>query len=214
MQFKEDAKVLTANGQEVGRVDRVVIDPKTKEATHVVVRKGLFFTEDKVVPISLIAAATEEQVTLREAAGDLQALPNFEETHFIPVHESELARPAAGAIYAPSLYSYPPFGGVMPYPAAIEPAYITETEEHIPPGTVALKEGANVVSADGKHVGNVEQVLTDPQADRVTHFVISEGLLLKERKLVPMGWVSGMDEKEVRLAVGSWLLDELRPYSG
>ena len=71
-EFKERASVVTADEQQVCRVDRVVIGPKTKEVTHIVVRKGLIFTEDKVVPINLVASATEDRVTLREDAGDLQ----------------------------------------------------------------------------------------------------------------------------------------------
>jgi uncharacterized protein YrrD len=43
----------------------VVLDPQTKKAIHIVVRKGFLFTEDKVVPISFISDATEDRVTLR-----------------------------------------------------------------------------------------------------------------------------------------------------
>ena len=68
MQLKRDTPVQTATGQSVGHIDRVVLDPASKEVTHIVVRKGLFFTQDKVVPIGLVAAATEAQVTLREDA--------------------------------------------------------------------------------------------------------------------------------------------------
>ena len=91
MQFKDGTAVFTSTGEEVGHIDRVVIDPGTKEVTGIVVRKGFLFTEDKVVPISLIAAATDERVTLREDAGDLQALPDFEETHYI-AYDDERAR--------------------------------------------------------------------------------------------------------------------------
>ena len=55
-----------------------MLDPETKEGTHIVVRKGFLFTEDKVIPMALISAATEEGVTLRENVGDLQTLPLFE----------------------------------------------------------------------------------------------------------------------------------------
>src|SRR6266545_4349468 len=108
MQFKQGTGVYTSDGRDVGRIDRVVLDPKTKEVTHIVVRKGFLFTEDKIVPLSLIASALEDQVRLRPDAGDLGALPPFEETHYIPVDEAE----ARGANYpvglASPLYWYPP----------------------------------------------------------------------------------------------------------
>jgi len=217
MQIKQGAHVVSATDEKLGKVDRVVIDPKTKEVTHIVVHKGLFFTEDKVVPISLVGAATEDRVTLRQDAGDLHALPDFKESHFVIANERELERSSAKELYVPPpLYWYG--SPAMTYPNALDPVYtayppyVEEVKQNIPKGTVALKEGAHVISSDGKHVGNVEEILTDPQADRVTHFVISKGLLLKERKLVPMNWVSTLTEDEVHVAVGSQLLDELRPY--
>lgn len=212
MQFKQNTSVFTADGRDVGRIDRVVLDPHTKEVTHIVVRKGFLFTEDKVVPIDLIGAATEDRVTLREDAGDLDKLPHFEKTHYVMLGRDEWMRDPERMNYAPPMYGYPPTLPAVPSPVRPAPAYAVETGENIPPGTVALKEGARVVSADDRHVGNVERVLTDPQADRATHFLVSQGLLLKEKKLVPTSWVSEVEEDEVRLAVGSETLNHLRPY--
>jgi uncharacterized protein YrrD len=218
MKLAQNARVETAGGQTVGHIDRVVLDPRTNEVTHLVVRKGLLFTEDKVVPIDLVARTAEERVVLRDDAGDLEQLPTFEETHYVPLSEYERSNvppervPAEG--YLPPLYWYPPYPAVAwgPGGGMGGPAYVTRVEENIPEGTVALAEGAKVISADGQHVGNVEQVLTDPQADRATHFVVSQGLLFKTRKLVPTAWISDLARDEVRLAVGAQLLDELREY--
>lgn len=203
MQLKQDAYVFSADDQDVGHLARVVIDPRSNEVTHIVVRRGVFFTNDKVVPISLVASGLEDHVTLREAAQDLQALPDFEQTHYIPVNEEETTRLPLGQ--APSLYWYPPVG--MPLPT-----YVTEKTENIPQGTIALKEGAKVIAADGESVGTIEQILTDPLADRVTHFLISQGVLFQERKLIPATWVKEVNEDEVRLAVGKQTLDELQHY--
>jgi uncharacterized protein YrrD len=213
MQFKEGAKVFTSDGEKVGSVDRVVLDPRTKEVTHAVVRKGFLFAEDKVVPVSLIGAATEERVVLREDAGDLEALPDFEETFYVPIGDAETHTPLPPD-YARPLYWYPPvstigWGGPI-YPPL--PPYVVETERHIPEGTVALKEGARVISSEGEHVGNVEAVLTGPQADRATHLLVSRGLILTENKLVPTTWVSRVGEDEVHLLVGSRLLEQLPEY--
>jgi len=218
MQFKEGASVFTSEGQRAGQIDRVVIDPKTKEVTHVVVQKGFLFTTDKVVPVSLIGAATEDRVTLRKDAGDLQALPDFEETHYVPVSAAE-AREMLPAGYVRHLYWYPPtsftWWGSLGYPARYGypiPPYVARTERHVPEGTVALEEGAKVLSRDREHVGDVDAVLTDPEKDRATHLLISQGLLLKEHKLVPTTWVSTVLGDEVHLSVGSDLLEGLPEY--
>ena len=219
MQFKDGASVYTAGGDQVGDINRVVLDPKTKVVTHIVVRKGFLFKQDKVVPIDLIAFTAEDQVVLREDARDLEILPDFEEDHYIVLDEAELARTEARSDFPTPLYSYLPFynaaqGAPRAHPTPHPEPYIIHPERNIPEGTVALEEGARVISADGEQVGDVEDVLTDPQADRATHFVVSEGLLLKERKLVPAVWVDRVYEDEVHLAVGSTMFEMLREYQG
>jgi uncharacterized protein YrrD len=82
MEFIKNAPVFTAKNERVGHVDRVVIDPQTKEVTHIVIRKGFIFAESKVLPISLVASGGE-QIMLRENAGDLHAFPRFEERNFV-----------------------------------------------------------------------------------------------------------------------------------
>ncbi len=54
--------------------------------------------------------------------------------------------------------------------------------------------------------------ITDPEADRATHLIISKGLLLKEKKLVPTLWVDNITEDEVHLVVGTRTLNELPNY--
>jgi uncharacterized protein YrrD len=214
MQFVQNASVFAADGEQIGEIERVVMDPRSRQVTHVVVRKGFFFTEDRVVPVSLVASADDERVELREDAGDLEGLPIFEEEHFVTTGEEEYRLRQPEDTFPP-LYWYPPvygsgYGAGKMYPAP--PLQPVEIERNIPEGSVALREGARVVSADGEHVGDVEQVLTEPEADRVTHFVVSKGFLLKERKLVPMGWVARLGEDQVHLAVGTQLLKSLRDY--
>ncbi len=203
MQFKQDAPVISADGQTMGHLARVVIDPRSNEITHIVVHRGFLFTEDKLVPVSLVAAGKEDQVTLRDAAKDLGNLTNFEQTHFIPTDQEDLSVYPVGQ--APALYWYPPVGVPMPLG-------ITETTENIPEGTIALKEGAKVLTAEGEVAGTIEQVLTDPLADRVTHFLISEGMLFPEKKLIPITWVNKVNEDEVYLAVGKRTLEALQHY--
>jgi len=214
MQFKQGTGVFTADGQEVGHIDRVVLDPRTKEMTHVVVRKGFLFIDDKVVPIDLIATATEDRITLRRDVGDLDSLPKFEETHYISVPDTVPGTPRSEKDTTP-LYWYPPIGLApwgYPEAATVGPVYITHKEQNIPEGTVALKEGSKVISSDEKHVGNVERVFSEPRTNRVTHLLISQGLLLTEKRLVPITWARLVMENEVHLTVSSQQLDSLPQY--
>ena len=204
MQFKDRTEVVTSDDHKVGRVERVVIDPRTKEATHIIVRTGLLFGDDKVIPIDQIVEARKDQVTLKKAL-DFESLPDFEEEHYIPLDDDELP-PAFGPGQALPVYWYP-FRSAHDYQDILRPHTI-ETVHNIPDQTVALKEGAKVTSADGKHVGHIERVFIDPDTDRVMTLLVSKGLLLKERMFIPSAWISGFGEQEIRLAVGSKLLEK------
>ena len=183
MQFKEGAEVFTTYGERVGTIDRVVLDPQTKEVTHLVVNKGFLFMDAKVVPMSLVGAATGDQVILRSGASGLDELPDFREPHVVPIDRG--------------------YG---------KPKYVVKTQENIPEDSVALEEGTKVLSSDGEHVGDIERFLTDNLEEQVTHLLISEGLILKGKKLIPTKWITYISEAEVRLSVDSNLVESLPKY--
>jgi uncharacterized protein YrrD len=214
MQLKKNAHVYTADQQEAGRVKRVVIDPKTKQITHIVVEKGMLFTDERVLPIHMVADATEEQVTLQGAPGDLNELPKFEETNYVPMSSDiagggEPVVTSPGGSYAPSVYGYPPVsvGG-----GTADERYVKHIDQNIPEGTVAVKEGAKVITEDGHTAGKIKQVFFDSGTKQATHILISKGMLLKEQKLVPTFWIRLFGEDEVHLAAPANVLEKLQPY--
>jgi sporulation protein YlmC with PRC-barrel domain len=210
MRFRRDTPVLTLDGQEAGTIDRVVLEPVTREVTHIVLRKG-FLAEGKLVPVDLIGVATDEHVSIRAMKDDLHALPPFEQARFVEATEpgdgdrqGSLESPVAGLF--PYLGPLPPMGPM----GSPEPALPQTSERNIPEGTVPLKTGARVIASDGKKVGLVEEVLTDPHQDRATDLVVAGGSLLHKTKWrVPMDWVTEVREGEVHLAVGVRSLQEV-----
>jgi uncharacterized protein YrrD len=84
MKFKKGVEVFTEEDEEgVGSVERVVIDPVDREITHLVVKKGVLFTENRLIPVELISRTSDERVLLKKSADDLGSLQEFEETHYI-----------------------------------------------------------------------------------------------------------------------------------
>ncbi len=216
MELRDGAGVYTKTGDKVGGVDRVVIDPESREITHIVVRKGTILPKDKVVPTEMIDSADEDRVVLYAAGGDLDDLPDFEEEHFVPAgNEFITGRGRAGAPMP--LYWYPPLagtsyaGGVYPR-LEMDPGFAGRgrTVRNIPEDTVPLKEGAKVLAVDDESVGNIERIFTSD--DRVTHFIVSSGMISKTRKVVPVSWVNEIGEDEVYLNVGSELISSLPDY--
>ena len=197
IQFQRGASVLTAEGVQIGTLERVVVNPAHNVLTDIVVRTGgLLNASEKVVPLGFVAETSETQVLLREEAGELESMPRFEEERLIEEH----ARSTAEVEQHPVVMGYPVAGApLVQAPAADRP--VTRVEQNIPEGTVAVKEGAKVLTAEGKHVGNLERVLADPSAEEVTHLLISKGILAKEMKLIPRKWISSWGEEKVHLRV-------------
>jgi uncharacterized protein YrrD len=195
MRFAKGMKTFTADGEAVGAIDAVVIDPRSKEVTHLVIQKGGLFSDDKLVPVDLIGERREDGYLLNAGANVLGELPDFQETQYVATDDSAVADEYGSqnvADLAPrSFYAYPGVGAVglgfgAPLFGAAAGAgapYVVRVERNLPEGAVVLREGTNVIADNGDHVGDVEQIIAEPKDERVTHFVISRGLLLKERKL-------------------------------
>ena len=90
MELKEGTDVFTPSGEQVGKINRFVLDPTTNEVTHIVVQKGWLFPEDRVVPIAMISSATEDRIVLNKEIAEYDGLPPFEETHFVEVTQADL----------------------------------------------------------------------------------------------------------------------------
>lgn len=217
MELKHDAKVMAANGDDVGRVDRVVLDPKTNEVTGIVVRKGWLFSEDKVVPIGMVQFGDDGGVMLRGDTETFNDLQDYQSKYYVPADELNEGDGQTSAV-AP-VYAYPPLGvpwggfGYGPAGASVPPDVVQKTETNIADNEVALKNGAAVLSRTGDHIGNIDEVLTNEDTRRVTHFVLSQGVIFKSRKLIPMDWVANVADDEVRLAVSAKTLEQVSDYA-
>lgn len=233
MKFKHGTHVYTSDERDVGTIDRVVIDPSTEEVRELIVRKGWLFSEDKVVPVNLVANATEDRVTLADTKEELDSLPPFEERYYVqPDGHTDDERAGLNAaadvgieandVYVEPIYSYPPlgtpwwglgtYGGVVAPPLSTDVPFPERVKQNIPEGTVAVREGARVYSSDDKHVGDIAEVFIDSESNRATHYVISKGLLFKESKLIPTNWVKVTGEDEVILSVKTDVVDRLPAY--
>jgi uncharacterized protein YrrD len=215
LELKEGADVFTANGEQVGKLNRLILEPGTNEVTHIVVQKGWLLPADKVVPIAMINSALDEKIVLNEGVRDFDQWPAFEETHYVELTEADI--PPAGSLnyqYAPAYYWYPP-SGYIGYPRFGAEYYgwpPVVTTRNIPADTIPLKEGADVMSSDDEHVGEVERIFLDSESHKATHFLISQGTFLKERKLVPAHWIRLVEEDKVQLSVPAQLLERLPAY--
>jgi uncharacterized protein YrrD len=218
VELKEGMSVETRDGKELGRINRFVLNPETNEVTHIVVQKGWLLPEDKVVPFDMISSATNDKLVLSQEVRDFDELPPFEENHYIPANDTTMIRDrmerSPAYLRRAGYYWYPPHG-YLGYPAYGLAAYgwpWTETVQNIPVDTVPLKEGTNVMSADRKYIGDIERLLIEPNSNKATHLVVTQGTFFKDRKLVPVNWIHSVTADEVQLMMPTDLLERLPGY--
>jgi sporulation protein YlmC with PRC-barrel domain len=240
MKLVKDAKIFTIDGKEAGNLNRFVMDPRSKAVTHIVFEHGGLFSQvEYLLPIELVNRVDDDGIHMMDLPVEsVEDLPRFEQDRYIITNERTLID--EGVISDQSVrgyYYYPgsPFGNTgMMRPGDSMHVYNPpegtpgisqggiaesgqtpvrkETETNIPDETVALKEGAKVVSSDHKHVGDVERLLMDPDSEKATHFLITKGLFTKEKKLIPMDWVGDIREDEVLLVLEEDVVDRLPEF--
>ena len=210
MRFAKGADVFTAEGEKIGTLSRVVIDAKTRDVTDLVVERGLLAGDEKVIPVGLVDLENEDRIMLRETNQGVDDFTSYETTQYVALDRMDAPyENIQTSFWYPPTNLQLPTGGVMPGPL---PDHATRKETSLPEGRVAIAEGARVVSADDKHIGNVEQVIADSTTSTMTHFVVGKGFLLKQHKLVPALWISDVSEDKVYLSVEADLFDRLPDY--
>jgi len=212
LQFQKNAKVVDVRGELIGNLMRVVLKPQDKTVTDIVIQTGTMFNKkEKVIPVDLIEKTNQDQIVLRGQAKDLKDMPSFEEEHLVETDKKDLNLPLTPEFTTATLYGYA-LAAPLP-PQDSDEKYVTEKEQNIPEGAVAMKEGAKIISAEGEHVGDLERVLAESPTEQVTHLLISYGIVTKEKKLIPVTWVKVFDENEILLRVPKKSIEELAGIS-
>jgi len=62
--MKEGTKVIAADGEHVGHVERILADPSVDQVTHLLISRGIFGKEVKLIPLKWILKIGEDNVYL------------------------------------------------------------------------------------------------------------------------------------------------------
>jgi uncharacterized protein YrrD len=108
-------KVIASDG-EVGRLDLVLIDPRTGRATGFVVRKGTLLTRDVIVPIELVQTVEHDRIALDATKAQVDRLPEYRP-------DDEITRDVVDALW---------------YRSGLGPADVQFVEVHTRDGIVEL----------------------------------------------------------------------------
>lgn len=195
------AVVLSAN-QDIGRIEQVVLDCETFEASHLVVRcGGALQSQHRLMPIGWVAGSEHNRIHIEHSEADLLALPNFEVQHYVRLnqldqehleHPRSKIKPADWINYLVPLVAHA-LGD--PY----DPPGVRVTESLLSPSESAIRRGLPVESSDGYKVGEVQEVLFSEPDWRLSGVVIARGFILTHPMKVAADWISKISPEKVSL---------------
>jgi sporulation protein YlmC with PRC-barrel domain len=208
MKVELGAKVATADGKEIGTIEKLILDPESGDVHSVVVRKGRLFSRDIEVPIDDIVGRQGGAARLRYAERELDALRTFHEGSYTtppPERSTEYASgygyPTASLLW-PSRWSGPvsgePYGHDAIGAVGDEVAALHREQDL---SNAIIEVGSTVKSRNGEKLGEVHRLVFDPDTGRPTMLVIRKGFLFTEDVEVPVNLIASVDDDVVYMDV-------------
>jgi sporulation protein YlmC with PRC-barrel domain len=179
MRLDLDATVRTRDGEDVGNVDRAVVDPHTNEVTHIVLRTGTIFGRDIMIPREDLERGSQDGDTIQLdlTKDELEQFPDFLIEQYSAPPPSWVGPTGYG--FPASGYAWPiavdPMTGGMPMMLPDEEVD-ADVEE---PDQVTLTKGALVLDRDGDDIGVVDDLRFDADSGRLQGFVLRVGGALR-----------------------------------
>jgi len=216
MNIELGSKVTTADGKDVGTIDKLILDPEHADIHTFVVHKGLLFGKDVEIPVDAIVGQREGVVQIRYTKDQLDELPGFfADSYTTPPPERSTEYVSgygypSGSLLWPSRWSGPvagePYGHEAVGEVGDEVAAMHRAQDL---SNAVIEEGSDVRSREGEKVGEVHQLVFDPASGQPTMLVIRKGFLFTEDIEVPSGLISSVDDGVVYLDARH---DELERY--
>jgi hypothetical protein len=207
MHVRVGAAVECTDGK-AGNIDRIVMDPATRQITHLVVRLGWFAPRDVVVPVGLATLSNDDSVTLSISKSQIEHMPDLHEERFVSA--SDLNPPTNYPAHTVLWLTMPTeadfnVSETNPYAGDYHPLLIEE-RENVPEGSTILRAGMKVRSGD-QELGEVGEVLTDEATGKAGSIVVrSSG---HGDKIVPLDRVREIDEDSIDLSISPEAFDQL-----
>jgi uncharacterized protein YrrD len=177
--------IYGSDGEKLGVVDSLVVEPDTGAISSIVVRKGLFFPTDKILPASAATSVDEDGVHVNLTKDDVEQLTEY--------MDAEYMWPPAGY--------YGGAGYIWPAASVYTTDLMVDAEiEERHPGSIILSEGTLVVGSDNEELGRITEMVTDDRG-RVAGIRVEEGFFRHHEHYIPAHLVESADDTVVRLKV-------------
>ena len=178
-----------------GKVSRLVIDPRARTVTHLVVNDRQF--QGRLVPVSLVDVATG-QIRLRWTIAEFGKLGHAEVT--VPLQDND-ADPDNNS---DQFWSRSVASQLLADPPSV-------TYDTLPSGEVAVRGGEHVHATDG-NIGQIQGLVIDSGSHQVTHVLLQEGHVFARKVVaIPIGVVTGVNENGIQLNITKQQVQDLPP---
>ena len=192
-EIRTNTRVECSDGA-CGHSTYLIVNPLTEKLTHVVVNTGGLFPEEHLVPLSDVESATAEWIRLRCTKAQVVKMPLFREIEYMRI---EIPR------------AYPTAVMGWPYVEAMDEEMRPVVHRNVPPSELAVRRGMRVEAQDGP-IGRVDEFLVDPESGRISHLVLREGHLWRQKDVsIPVAEIGEMDEDVVHLKLSKREIEAL-----
>jgi sporulation protein YlmC with PRC-barrel domain len=214
--LRHGARVRTSDGEDVGKLHAIVLDPRDNRVTHIAVSRGPFFPDPgfgspTIVSVDLadVRDAGEDHVDLRIDRSAFEELPLYSHTHFVEIPDEERAgeakgRPAlweTGLALMASLSSLAT-GIAVPAEHFRKASY----ERHI------LNDAPVWRIEPNTHIGYVERVLIDESTGEIEGLVVKRGVLFHEETVLPVRYVKEISDGVIHVQISNADLKHLDTF--
>lgn len=195
MDFPLNEKVYCADG-ECGRLTSLIINPVSRQVTHLVVAKKRAPHIERLVPVKWVDETAPDMVLLSCKSDKFEEMKPFVETEYL---REEL----------PDYDNAPEEYWLLPYRMPQVMKTVKVKQYSIPPGELAVQRGARVDAVDG-HVGRVDEFLVDATDMHITHLVLREGHLWGAKDVtIPVSEIDRVEEGTVHLKLDKRQIEAL-----
>ena len=204
MPFRIGADASCADGA-CGQVSRIIVNPATREVTHLAVDPKHRHGPGRLVPVDLVDTTTG-QIQLRCTLAEFQALR--------PAQEAESVRDLdpTGQANAPKQVNWAVLMHAARDPGASE-TQPQVTVNYVPSGAVDIRREL-IVRATDDDIGQVQGLLVDPGGHQVTHVLLQAGPMWGRKEVaIPIGAVTKIGTLLIHLSLTKRQVKDLPPVS-
>lgn len=189
-----------------GKLLKVVVDPHTQRVTDLIVERGFLLKTDRVLPVSAVERATDQDIHLYINSDELEDYPEYREVEF--------KKPAPGweqtERYKPEHVRcwVGPYGLVGREP--VVPMIRQQVHEGIPSNLEVIEQGTPVHNLQST-AGEVDHVLVNHESGEIGHLVVRKGII-PHYPIIPVSMVKEVSEEGITVIATDEEIKELPRY--